>query len=109
MLIQKYDCTLEVQARNFARQCTNGGIGDIQIENFAQIGSVQTDLNAIDQVDVAKNTMLSLGDIWCFKAIRYWWKQGTMADGIGVQQVMFKDKHKNSTVRFFTLVRRKIL
>ncbi|WKY10673.1 hypothetical protein Q1695_002775 [Nippostrongylus brasiliensis] len=86
MLIQKYDCTLEVQARNFARQCTNGGIGDIQIENFAQIGSVQTDLNAIDQ------------------AIRYWWKQGTMADGIGVQQVMFKDKHKNSTVRFFTLL-----
>ncbi|VDL65015.1 unnamed protein product [Nippostrongylus brasiliensis] len=82
----KYDCSLEVQARNYAKQCTNTGIGDIQIENFAQISSVQTDLDAIDQ------------------AIRYWWKQGTMADGIGVQQVMFKDKHKNSTVRFFTLL-----
>ncbi|VDL63446.1 unnamed protein product [Nippostrongylus brasiliensis] len=82
----KYDCSLEAQARNYAKQCSSTGIGDIQIENFAQINSVQNDLDAIDQ------------------AIRYWWKQGTMADGIGVQQVMFKDKHKNSTVRFFTLL-----
>ncbi|VDL76938.1 unnamed protein product [Nippostrongylus brasiliensis] len=82
----KYDCTLEVQARNYATQCTNTGIGDIQIEDFAQINSAQNDMDAIDQ------------------AIRYWWKQGTLVNGIGVQQVMFKEKHKNSTVRFFTLL-----
>ncbi|VDL71538.1 unnamed protein product [Nippostrongylus brasiliensis] len=87
MLSLRYNCDLETAAQTEANKCGTQGTGAFGTENFYRIGANGF---SVEQ---------AIGH-----SIRYWWKQVRLVPGIGVNLVTFKPKHRNSTIRYFTLM-----
>ncbi|WKX88641.1 hypothetical protein Q1695_008346 [Nippostrongylus brasiliensis] len=86
MLKINYSCALEGEALTYAKTCPGSGSSqEGKSENFYN-GSASDMVQAAD------------------KATRNWWKQVRLVDGIGVKKVLFRQKHMNSPIRFFTLM-----
>ncbi|KIH47684.1 hypothetical protein ANCDUO_22252, partial [Ancylostoma duodenale] len=84
MIELKYDCILEVAARDRAQSCaTNEFQSGLENKHMVEVSSVKDRIEAME------------------KGVKHWWKQVRKDTPLG-NAVMFRDHHQYLPIRWFT-------